>query len=243
MATSDPNSSLPGWTDLYGHNQASASAAAAGINISSMTSMSMPDLTATSGSGSPPGRIGKSPRRRSRASRRAPVTLLNTDTSNFRAMVQQFTGIPSSSSSSGAYTGGISGSGGPTISFSAPNINTMRPSGGGGGGGGGVMSFGGGGQPQQYQYQYQSRQPPFQEQIYHSRQQQHDEYGAGENNNNNKNNNMFIDGAGAGAGAGGYHDHMHVINEGIFGDNNNTNHAAHSATNIHLRAHDHRYFG
>ncbi|KVH89645.1 VQ-like protein [Cynara cardunculus var. scolymus] len=31
-------------------------------------------------------------RRRSRASRKTPTTLLNTDTSNFRAMVQQFTG-------------------------------------------------------------------------------------------------------------------------------------------------------
>jgi len=36
-------------------------------------------------------KVGK---KRSRASRRAPTTLLNTDTSNFRAMVQRFTGIP-----------------------------------------------------------------------------------------------------------------------------------------------------
>jgi len=49
------------------------------------------------------GRVGKPARRRSRASRRSPVTLLNTDTSNFRAMVQQFTGVPS----------------GPVISFGA----------------------------------------------------------------------------------------------------------------------------
>ncbi|CAL9196997.1 unnamed protein product [Musa hybrid cultivar] len=33
--------------------------------------------------------------KRSRASRRAPTTVLTTDTSNFRAMVQEFTGIPS----------------------------------------------------------------------------------------------------------------------------------------------------
>lgn len=47
-------------------------------------------------------------RRRSRASRKTPTTLLNTDTTNFRAMVQQFTGggnggaapLPSHSSSS-----------------------------------------------------------------------------------------------------------------------------------------------
>lgn len=51
-------------------------------------------------------RVSKPTRRRSRASRRTPTTLLNTDTTNFRAMVQQFTGGPSavafgSSSSSG----------------------------------------------------------------------------------------------------------------------------------------------
>ncbi|CAM8879443.1 unnamed protein product [Rhodiola kirilowii] len=34
------------------------------------------------------------PKKRSRASRRAPTTVLTTDTSNFRAMVQEFTGIP-----------------------------------------------------------------------------------------------------------------------------------------------------
>ncbi|MQM17154.1 hypothetical protein Taro_050121 [Colocasia esculenta] len=39
------------------------------------------------------GRVGKA-RRRSRASRKAPTTVLNTDTTNFRAMVQQFTGVP-----------------------------------------------------------------------------------------------------------------------------------------------------
>ncbi|QCD78948.1 uncharacterized protein LOC114187074 [Vigna unguiculata] len=42
----------------------------------------------------PEGRVGKPTRRRSRASRRTPTTLLNTDTTNFRAMVQQFTGGP-----------------------------------------------------------------------------------------------------------------------------------------------------
>ncbi|XP_039010389.1 VQ motif-containing protein 22-like [Hibiscus syriacus] len=44
---------------------------------------------------SPEGGVGKPARRRPRASRRTPTTLLNTDTTNFRAMVQQFTGGPS----------------------------------------------------------------------------------------------------------------------------------------------------
>ncbi|PIN18939.1 hypothetical protein CDL12_08393 [Handroanthus impetiginosus] len=37
----------------------------------------------------------RNPKKRSRASRRAPTTVLTTDTTNFRAMVQEFTGIPS----------------------------------------------------------------------------------------------------------------------------------------------------
>ncbi|XP_051117590.1 uncharacterized protein LOC127242189 [Andrographis paniculata] len=36
----------------------------------------------------------RNPRKRSRASRRAPTTVLTTDANNFRAMVQEFTGIP-----------------------------------------------------------------------------------------------------------------------------------------------------
>uniref|UniRef100_A0A0D6R9P3 VQ domain-containing protein n=1 Tax=Araucaria cunninghamii TaxID=56994 RepID=A0A0D6R9P3_ARACU len=37
----------------------------------------------------------KTGKKRSRASRRAPTTVLTTDASNFRSMVQEFTGIPS----------------------------------------------------------------------------------------------------------------------------------------------------
>ncbi|CAA7034726.1 unnamed protein product [Microthlaspi erraticum] len=49
----------------------------------------------------------RNPKKRSRVSRRAPTTVLTTDTSNFRAMVQEFTGNPSTPftglSSSSAY--------------------------------------------------------------------------------------------------------------------------------------------
>ncbi|KAK1350640.1 VQ domain-containing protein [Heracleum sosnowskyi] len=38
--------------------------------------------------------VSKNPKKRTRASRRAPTTVLTTDTSNFRQMVQEFTGIP-----------------------------------------------------------------------------------------------------------------------------------------------------
>lgn len=45
----------------------------------------------------------RNPKKRSRASRRAPTTVLTTDTTNFRAMVQEFTGIPSSPFTSSAF--------------------------------------------------------------------------------------------------------------------------------------------
>ncbi|KAJ8543409.1 hypothetical protein K7X08_005932 [Anisodus acutangulus] len=52
------------------------------------------------------GRVSKPIRKRSRASRRTPTTVLNTDTANFRAMVQQFTGGPVAPfASQGAYLG------------------------------------------------------------------------------------------------------------------------------------------
>lgn len=41
-----------------------------------------------------PQQLARNPKKRSRASRRAPTTVLTTDTNNFRAMVQEFTGIP-----------------------------------------------------------------------------------------------------------------------------------------------------
>ncbi|KAH9611112.1 hypothetical protein KSS87_011922 [Heliosperma pusillum] len=47
-------------------------------------------------SGGGPGGAGRNPKKRSRASRRAPTTVLTTDTNNFRQMVQEFTGIPAS---------------------------------------------------------------------------------------------------------------------------------------------------
>ncbi|CAA2934168.1 Hypothetical predicted protein [Olea europaea subsp. europaea] len=69
------------------------------------------------------GRASRPLRRRTRASRRTPITLLNTDTSNFRAMVQQFTGGPSSSfASRPEYTNGIN------FGFGHGTQQTMNPS-------------------------------------------------------------------------------------------------------------------
>lgn len=66
--------------------------------------------------------VVRNPKKRSRASRRAPTTVLTTDTTNFRAMVQEFTGIPAPPFTSSPFprttrldlfgTGGAAGGGG-----------------------------------------------------------------------------------------------------------------------------------
>ncbi|KAH7654545.1 VQ domain-containing protein [Dioscorea alata] len=126
MAMSDTSSTPPDWAQLYHRNisvitdQTSpnmfgSTALADSTIVTSTASFSSQTISPkTTGSISNiEGRVGKSPRRRSRASRKAPTTLLNTDTTNFRAMVQQFTGIPSAPYSSSA----IQTNGPPFINF------------------------------------------------------------------------------------------------------------------------------
>uniref|UniRef100_A0A803QIP7 VQ domain-containing protein n=1 Tax=Cannabis sativa TaxID=3483 RepID=A0A803QIP7_CANSA len=107
-------------TDLVGSGSSSptaAAAAAAGANRFSPEG----------------GRVSKPVRRRSRASRRTPTTLLNTDTTNFRAMVQQFTGGPTAPfANSGAHPGGPGfvfglGGGGTRQNFVNPSAGMQYP--------------------------------------------------------------------------------------------------------------------
>ncbi|XP_073035781.1 VQ motif-containing protein 22 [Primulina eburnea] len=99
MAIGETMSNYSDWRQLYQNNFTATqvqtpptnTATAAGT-YSSATSTSrnntlIPDQ----------GRISKPIRRRSRASRQTPTTLLNTDITNFRAMVQHFTGGPATS--------------------------------------------------------------------------------------------------------------------------------------------------
>lgn len=67
-----------------------------GITFSSSEKGSGLGLISGSGSADPNQNqnMVRNPKKRSRASRRAPTTVLTTDTTNFRAMVQEFTGIP-----------------------------------------------------------------------------------------------------------------------------------------------------
>ncbi|KAL7116708.1 hypothetical protein ACP275_03G021300 [Erythranthe tilingii] len=83
-------------------------------NTSSSSSLSIPTSTAAAqgpsstaadghaGRAPPQASVPKNPKKRTRASRRAPTTVLTTDTTNFRQMVQEFTGIPAAPFSGGS---------------------------------------------------------------------------------------------------------------------------------------------
>lgn len=71
---------------------ATAVVAAAASPSAPSSAHRQPAATTSSGLSPELGRVAKPVRRRSRASRRTPTTVFNTDASNFRAMVQQFTG-------------------------------------------------------------------------------------------------------------------------------------------------------
>ncbi|KAG6539307.1 hypothetical protein ZIOFF_004472 [Zingiber officinale] len=98
MATSDDTTSGPTqWSPLGLWTQSSSSppTADASDSIIVTAASTSPTINGQAAKANIEGRVGKSGRRRSRASRRAPTTMLNTDTANFRSMVQQFTGIMS----------------------------------------------------------------------------------------------------------------------------------------------------
>uniref|UniRef100_A0A7C9DNK8 VQ domain-containing protein n=1 Tax=Opuntia streptacantha TaxID=393608 RepID=A0A7C9DNK8_OPUST len=92
-AAAPPHSATASPTDLFWTGQLSE-ATVVSTTVISATATANPGQSPAQQLG-PEGRVTKPARRRTRASRRTPTTLLNTDTTNFRAMVQQFTGGPS----------------------------------------------------------------------------------------------------------------------------------------------------
>ena len=97
------------WLQFYQQQNLSTSQMSDSTIVTTTVTSNSPigsgNSSANTGHLSPEGRVSKPIRRRSRASRRTPTTLLNTDTTNFRAMVQQFTGGPSAPFASGAHHG------------------------------------------------------------------------------------------------------------------------------------------
>ncbi|KAL6137123.1 hypothetical protein ACLB2K_062418 [Fragaria x ananassa] len=114
---------------MFGQDQAAASQPEATVVTTTATASAAAPSNNTN-SLSPEGRVSKPVRKRSRASRRTPTTLLNTDTANFRAMVQQFTGGPSTASFTTPPTGAANfgfGLGARQQGFVNPNASVMVP--------------------------------------------------------------------------------------------------------------------
>ncbi|CAA6671870.1 unnamed protein product [Spirodela intermedia] len=93
MAISHSSSSHPDWAapQIYQRDLGSGIVPGGATHLIESTVITTTTAMAQPASEPPTGRAA---RRRSRASRKAPTTILNTDASNFRAMVQQFTGVP-----------------------------------------------------------------------------------------------------------------------------------------------------
>ncbi|XP_057753929.1 uncharacterized protein LOC130973440 [Arachis stenosperma] len=90
-ATNDHNQ----WKQFYNQHQThQMTAAVAATTTMVAASSSSESILSPKGSG-----VTKPIRRRSRASKKTPTTLLNANTTNFRALVQQFTGCPNSNNS------------------------------------------------------------------------------------------------------------------------------------------------
>ncbi|KAL6179491.1 hypothetical protein ACLB2K_051006 [Fragaria x ananassa] len=96
-----PNSTTNTRSD---HQQANCINSIANLPGSSSSAHQAPSISGTPrGSYSAkPNSLVRNSKKRTRASRRAPTTVLTTDTSNFRAMVQEFTGIPAPPFSAGS---------------------------------------------------------------------------------------------------------------------------------------------
>ncbi|XP_062027804.1 uncharacterized protein LOC133743786 isoform X2 [Rosa rugosa] len=98
----EPNSTTNTGSD---HQQANYTNSIPNLPGSSSSAHQAPPISGTprgSYSSAKPNNLVRNSKKRTRASRRAPTTVLTTDTSNFRAMVQEFTGIPAPPFSAGS---------------------------------------------------------------------------------------------------------------------------------------------
>ncbi|CAH9101501.1 unnamed protein product [Cuscuta europaea] len=89
-----PPPSSPPLSAILGTAAAAASQHQRFLSASSSSSSPMQPTADLCGPDPAPTQPVKNSKKRSRASRRAPTTVLTTDTANFRQMVQEFTGIP-----------------------------------------------------------------------------------------------------------------------------------------------------
>ncbi|KAL3504721.1 hypothetical protein ACH5RR_034562 [Cinchona calisaya] len=97
MRSSDHQSSGQSVIGLQGLNRQSMPSHQQGIDVVANNAAKSSLLQSDQ-----PNVVVKNPKKRTRASRRAPTTVLTTDTTNFRQMVQEFTGIPTAPFSAGS---------------------------------------------------------------------------------------------------------------------------------------------
>lgn len=91
---------------FHHHNQNPFSGSGSGSLQAMQPSIEATNVVRASSSAQPDQQpnVAKNPKKRTRASRRAPTTVLTTDTTNFRQMVQEFTGIPTAPFTGSPYT-------------------------------------------------------------------------------------------------------------------------------------------
>ncbi|KAK6254226.1 hypothetical protein QUC31_015946 [Theobroma cacao] len=141
--------------ELSASSLAFSDATAVATSGSSESNLSPSSLHSASDQLTPMGSSSKPIRRRSRASKKTPTTLLNANTSNFRALVQQFTGCPSAPLSQGSRRGPIN------LNFAVGSERNQR------GIATSIMSASG----NDYNYYQQSHQEQLRQQLYQEQQQ------------------------------------------------------------------------
>ncbi|KAI3930651.1 hypothetical protein MKX01_037097 [Papaver californicum] len=95
ITSSEPNNSTNNNNQMGSSTQQHNQYLGGNIHFSNpLVQPSLGDVSARVSSNNHRQKATRNPKKRTRASRRAPTTVLTTDTSNFRAMVQEFTGIP-----------------------------------------------------------------------------------------------------------------------------------------------------
>lgn len=107
-SSSAPSSNVVSAHQLLHHNQNPFSGSGSGsLPMQQQPSSVEPANVVRASSSAQPDHqpnVAKNPKKRTRASRRAPTTVLTTDTTNFRQMVQEFTGIPTAPFTGSPYT-------------------------------------------------------------------------------------------------------------------------------------------
>lgn len=91
---------LDQWVHYYQQQATGPPVTSAEVSDSTTTTITTADNSSTTAGGHLSPQAARPVRRRSRASRRTPTTLLNASATNFRSLVQQFTGCQAAASSS-----------------------------------------------------------------------------------------------------------------------------------------------